>query len=94
MTVIGLNVLHDFGQQHADVKPQIDTWAAFVGDAQWEKPLDLKQSFPKASIRPDNHIIFDLKGNRYRLVVKINYMKKIVLVKRMGTHAEYSKWKL
>jgi mRNA interferase HigB len=94
MTVIGLNVLHDFGQKHADVKSQIDTWVAFVGDAQWTKPLDLKQSFPKASICPDNRVIFDLKGNRYRLEVKISYATKIVLVKRMGTHAEYSKWKL
>ena len=94
MTVIGLNVLHDFGLKHADVKSQIDTWLAFVEDAQWEKPIHLKQSFPKASIRPDNRFIFDLKGNRYRLEVKINFATKIILVKRMGTHAEYSKWKL
>jgi mRNA interferase HigB len=94
MTVIGLNVLHEFGQKHADVESQIVNWIEFVRDAQWKKPLDLKQSFPKASICHDNRVIFDLKGNRYRLEVKINYVTKTVLVKRMGTHAEYSKWKL
>lgn len=89
MKVNGRNVLDEFGRKHADVVKQINIWLHYVEDAQWEKPLDLKRLFPKASILSGNRVIFDLKGTHYRLEVKINYTAKVVLVKRMGTHAEY-----
>ena len=94
MKVIGRNVLDEFGRIHADVVSQINTWVCYAEDAQWEKPSDLKRVFPQASILSGNRVVFNLKGNHYRLEVKINYTTKVVLVKRMGTHAEYSKWHL
>ena len=94
MKVVGRNVLDDFGQTHADVSSQINSWLCEVEDAQWQSPADLKRRYPHASILSDNRVIFNLKGNNYRLETKISYALKIVFVKRMGTHAEYSKWKL
>lgn len=94
MKVVGKGVLDEFGQKHADVTSQINSWLCEVEDAQWKSPADLKRRYPHASILSDNRVIFNLKGNNYRLETKINYAMGIVLVKRMGTHAEYSKWKL
>lgn len=94
MKVVGRNVFDEFGRQHADVVSQINTWLCEIEEVQWQGPKDLKRRYPHASILSDNRVIFNLKGNRYRLEVMINYMMKIVLIKRMGTHAEYSKWKL
>jgi mRNA interferase HigB len=92
MKVIGRNVLDEFGRTHADVVSRINAWVCFIENAQWEKPQDLKRMFPQASILPGNCVIFNLKGNHYRLQVKISYTTKAVLVKRIGTNAEYSKW--
>jgi len=94
MKVIGRAVLDEFGRKHADVPSQINTWLCFIKGAQWSNPQDMKKLFPQASILSENRVIFNLKGNRYRLEVKICYTAKVVLVIRMGTHAEYSKWNL
>jgi mRNA interferase HigB len=92
MKVIARNVLDDFGRKHADIASQ--SWLCEVEDAQWQSPADLKRRYPHASILSENRVIFNLKGNRYRLEAKVSYEAKIILVKRMGTHAEYSKWNL
>jgi mRNA interferase HigB len=94
MKVVGRNVLDEFGQTHADVSSQINSWLCEVEDAKWQSPADLKRRYPHASILSDNRVIFNLKGNHYRLETKISYTMQIVFLKRMGTHAEYSKWKL
>ena len=94
MKVVGRNVLDEFGRHHADVVQQIDNWLCEAEDAHWQSPKHLKRRYPHASILAENRVIFNLKGNRYRMEVKINYTLEIVLVKKMGTHAEYSKWNL
>lgn len=48
--------------------------------------------FPHASILSENRVIFNIKGNRYRLEVKVSYVAQVIFIKRIGTHAEYSKW--
>jgi len=94
MKVIGRNMLDDFGRKHADIAPQINSWLCEVEDAQWQNPTDLKRRYPHASILSENRVVFNLKGNRYRLEAKVSYGAKIIFVRRMGTHAEYSKWNL
>jgi mRNA interferase HigB len=94
MKVIGRNVLIDFGSKHAEVSSQINSWLCEVEDAQWQSPTDLKRRFPQASILSESRVIFNLKGNHFRLETKVSYVAKVILVKRMGTHAEYSKWYL
>ena len=94
MKVVGRNVLEEFGGRHADVVSQVKAWLCETEEAEWRSPRDLKMRFPHASILSGNRVIFNLKGNRYRVEAKIDYTMKVVLIKRMGTHAEYSKWNL
>src|SRR6266849_4635870 len=92
MRVVGRIRLEEFASQHADVRAQLDAWLCEVEEADWKAPSDVKVRFPSASILSDERIVFNLKGNRYRLEVKFSYAVKTVLIKGIGTHAEYSKW--
>jgi mRNA interferase HigB len=92
MRVVGRTRLEEFASQHADVRAQLDAWLCEVEEADWKSPSDVKARFPSASILSDERIVFNLKGNRYRLEVKFSCAVKTVLITRIGTHAEYSKW--
>ena len=92
MKLVGKKKLSDFGRQHADVRGQIASWVYEVEEAQWETPKDIKKRYPHASFFADHRIVFNLKGNKYRIDTKISYNAKTVLVVRVGTHAEYDKW--
>lgn len=85
-------VLEEFRQKHADIRRQLDIWIAEVQDAQWQTPQDIKSRFVHASFLADDRVVFNLKGNSYRLDVKVNYKNQIVLIKRIGTHKEYDTW--
>lgn len=94
MKLLGKQIIYEFKEQHTDAKSQIDSWEAEVEEAQWSTPADLKRRFPKASILKNNHVVFDFCWNRYRLLVQITYKISIVLIKKVGTHKEYDKWKI
>ena len=94
MQVIGLPTLQDLKNRHADVRTQVDAWLSEVEIAQWDSPQYIKSRYSSASILSDNQVVFNLKGNKYRLLVKIDYKRKIISVQKAGTHAEYSRWKL
>ena len=94
MRIVGREVLHEFILQHADAAAAANAWLAEAEEAQWKMPMDVKERYPHASILSDNQVIFNLKGKKYRLEAKITYQNQIVLIKRAGTHAEYSRWKL
>ena len=92
MRVVGRKRLNDFCRQHRDVRAAADAWLAEVDDAEWQTPHDLKARYPRASLLGRNRVIFDLRGNRYRLDVKVDYRQQLVLIIRVGTHAEYDDW--
>lgn len=92
MKIVGMDVLEDFKAHHADVRSAVDSWVAEVEMAQWSEPAELKKRYPSASILADNYVIFNIKGNHYRLKTQVAYQTGIVLVKMAGTHAEYMKW--
>lgn len=94
MKVVGRNVLGEFGRSHADFLSQAKYWLREAESAEWRSPKDIKHRYTHASILSDNRVIFNLKGNKYRLLAKINYIVGVILIKRVGTHAEYSKWNL
>ncbi len=94
MRLLGREILWEFARSHGDAGPQVDAWIAEVMEAKWTTPAHLKARYPKASILSSNRVVFNLNGNRYRLVVLINYTVGVVVVERIGTHAEYSRWKL
>jgi mRNA interferase HigB len=90
--VVARERLEKFAAKHADARPQIDAWLCEVEEADWRTTNDIKARFPSASLLAENRVVFNLKGNKYRLDAKIGYEGQVVLVMRIGTHAEYSKW--
>lgn len=64
-----------------------------LGTSNWQGPQDVKNRYPSASFFSENRIVFNLGGNKFRLLVLVAYVNGIVLVKQVGTHAEYDKWK-
>jgi mRNA interferase HigB len=88
MQLLGLLKLDEFKRNHADSRGPLDAWQSEVEAAQWAGPQDIKNRFPAASFLADNRVIFNIKGNTYRLVVKVKYQNGIVLI---GTHAAYYK---
>ncbi len=91
MQLLGLIKLDDYRREHADVRGALDAWQLEVERSHWSGPQDVKNRYPSASILSDNKVIFNIRGNKYRLVVKAKYEKGIVLIEWVGTHAKYSK---
>ena len=94
MKVVGKKGLDDFKRRHADARSHVDAWISEAEEAEWESPHDIKERYATASFLPNNGVVFNLKGNSYRLYVKVIYVSKVVRIKRIGTHAEYDNWKL
>jgi mRNA interferase HigB len=93
MRLVGKQQLDDFERQHADVRSPLAAWVLEVEETEWSSSSDIKARFPSASFLSENRVIFNIKGNKYRLEVKVSYAVKVVLVIWIGTHGEYSKRK-
>lgn len=91
MRVIAKRTLRDFWEKHADSEQQLKAWYNEAEEADWKSPNEIKKDYPSASILEDNRMVFNIKGNRYRLIVKINYNYGVVWIRFVGTHAEYDK---
>jgi mRNA interferase HigB len=94
MRLLGKPTLNDFAGAHADIRSTLEAWICEVEAAQWRGPADIKARYPSASFLSDNRVIFNIKGNNYRIETKVSYEVNVVLVTWIGTHAEYSKRKL
>ena len=86
--------MYSFYRQYADVKEKVKAWISEVKEAKLYKPMDIKERYVSASFLEGDRVVFNLKGNRYRLVVRVSYKNQVVRVMKAGTHAEYDKWKL
>ena len=93
MRILGLPLLEEFQRKHADSRGQLDTWRAEVEREEWQTPQDIKRWYRNADFSSNNRVIFNIKGNSYRLMAKVRFQSGIVLVEWVGTHAEYSKQK-
>lgn len=91
MRVVAKKTLREFWKLHGDCKDQLISWFDEAENADWKSPLDIKREYPSASIIADNRVVFNIKGNSYRLIIKINYGYRIVWIRFIGTHAEYDK---
>ena len=89
MRVISKKALREFWEEHPDAEDPLKVWFAEAEDASWKSPADIKTHYGSASILKNGRVVFNICGNKYRLVVKINYSAAIVLVRFMGTHKEY-----
>lgn len=93
MKLLNIKLLNDFKQKHADSRSQIESWEAEVEVVTWKTPLDIKRRYSKTSFLGNQQVVFNICGNKYRLLVLVNYKNGIVIVKKIGTHKEYDKWK-
>ncbi len=91
MRIISRKTLKDFWVAHADSEEPLKAWFQEASAAAWKSFQDIKARYRSADVLPDNRVVFDIKGNTYRLIVKIHYNTGIVYVRFIGTHAEYSK---
>lgn len=91
MRIIAKSTLRDFWLQHADAEQALKAWFQETSRSAWDHPNDIKTEYPSASILSNNRIVFNIKGNRYRLIVKINFKYQMVWIRFIGTHAEYDK---
>ena len=94
MRIIAKRTLRRFwegGATHAAAKTPLQDWYAQAHEADWAKPADVKAQFGDASILKGGRVVFNIGGNKYRLVVKINYAYRVVYVRFVGTHAAYDR---
>ena len=92
MNVVSKATLRAFWHRHTQSRGPLEAWFADVRQASWDGPADVKTDFGNTvDFIADNRVIFDIAGNKYRLIANIAYRFKRVLVKFIGTHAEYDR---
>ena len=91
MRIIARSTLKLFWIKYTDAEQPLKAWFEIVKASIWEKPNDIKEVFSSADILSNNRVVFNIKGNKYRLIVSVRYDLKIVYVRFIGTHAEYDK---
>jgi len=91
MNIHNKSTLKEYWTKHSRSKKSLETWYADVLTKRWKKPNDVKKDYASASILRNSRVVFDIKGNDFRLVVEFNYPKGWAFIKFIGTHAEYDK---
>jgi mRNA interferase HigB len=91
MRIIALKILRMFWEKHSDAEQTLKAWYTDAKTAQWTKPTDITEVYASASILRHNRTVFNVRGNKYRLVVAINYQHQIIYIRFIGTHQEYSR---
>lgn len=91
LRVVAKKILRDFWEIHGDCEQQLKSWFQEASTAEWKNPNQIKLDYPSASILNDNRIVFNIKGNNYRLIVKVTYEYQMIWIRFIGTHAEYDK---
>jgi mRNA interferase HigB len=87
--IIAKRTLREFWERHPRARGPLEAWHQEVAQAGWAGPSNVKAQFRSASVLQDNRVVFNIAGNQYRLVVKINYSYRIVYVRFIGTHKDY-----
>jgi mRNA interferase HigB len=90
MRIIAKKTLREFWERHAAAEGPLLAWYREVEHEDWATPADVKAKYGSASIVGSERVVFNIKGNDYRLVVRINYAYRIVYVRFVGTHADYN----
>lgn len=91
MRVIAKKILREFWQKHAETEQQLKTWYKEASLASWQNPSDIKKAYARASILKSGRVVFDICGNKFRLVVDVNYTRQWVFIRFVGTHSDYDK---
>ena len=87
--IFSKGTLRCFWDKHPDSEQYLKTWYDTVMNSAWRTPADVKQTYINASILKNSRVVFNIKGNTYRLVAKVNYEKQWLFIRFIGTHEEY-----
>lgn len=87
--IIAKRTLKEFWEKYRDSEQYLKTWYETVKNSNWKSPNDVKVTYRTASILKNNRVVFNIKGNNYRLIVKFNYEKGWAFIRFIGTHQEY-----
>ncbi|MFY4760808.1 type II toxin-antitoxin system HigB family toxin [Aliarcobacter butzleri] len=93
MRIISKKTIKDFYEQtlYQDSKESLEAWHKEAIKANWQNPNEIKEQYKSASVVGNNRVVFNIHGNKYRLIVKINYFAKVVYIRFIGTHKQYDK---
>jgi len=91
LRIIAKKILRDYWTIHKDCEEQLKSWYQESSKAEWKNLNEVKAEFPSASILIDNRVVFNIKGNKYRLIVKFNFDYHMIWIRFIGTHSEYDK---
>ena len=91
MRIISQKTLKEFWDQHPDARQSLQAWYNDTKHALWKSPADIKDVYRNASFISNNRVVFNIKGNKYRLIVAIQYEYGIVYIRFVGTHREYGR---
>ncbi len=90
MRVVAKRILRDFWDKYSDSQEQLKAWYKDVSKTKWTSPNDLKKEYPKASILKSSRVVFNICGNKYRLITHVNYLRQWVFIRFIGTHDDYN----
>ena len=89
--IFAKSTLRQFWEKNPDSEQHLKTWYDIAMNSNWKTPNDVKKTYSNASILKEGRVVFNIKGNEYRLVVKFNYEKQWIFIRFIGTHKEYDK---
>lgn len=89
MRIIARKTVKDFWERHPDSAAPLKAWFQTAQEAEWKSPQEVKKQYANASILRDGRVVFNIAGNKYRLVAWINYAYGVLYIRFVGTHAEY-----
>ena len=91
MRIIARKTLKDFWERHSDAEQPLKTWFQEIENADWQSFNELKRQFKSASLIGNDRVVFNIKGNVYRIVVLVAFKQGKVLIRFIGTHHDYNK---
>ena len=91
--IFAKSTLRENWEAHPDSEQYLKTWYDTAMSSDWKTPNDVKRTYANASILKDSRIVFNIKGNTYRLIAKFNFEKQWIFIRFIGTHIEYNKIK-
>jgi mRNA interferase HigB len=89
--VIAKKILRDFWEKHPACEQQLKAWYKEASESSWRNSRDIRIDYPSASFLEGNRVVFNIKGNHYRLIVRINYDHQMVWIRFIGTHSQYDR---
>lgn len=91
VNVINRRTLIQYSLKYTDAKNALDTWYRVCKKAEWKNFNEVRSDYPSADVVGDNHVVFNVLHNKYRLIARFSFMYKVIQIKWFGTHADYNK---